>query len=299
MEILNICQMNQIMAQLKCKPLVQFSDILYHVSVNVTDLLDSPLFKNWGKNRPPNKKRVREIANCLYTKKQKMTSLLVVSYSTKDKKMYIMDGIHRIEALKLIYKNNRKPANLIEEEESEYGSNRDAHWFYEQQILLNIHFNLDEGENISLFQLINKSVSVPDLYVQQTTDIKRLSVQKVVSIWAGKYKKHFSKSVRPNLGQTNVDRFTDLVSKVFDALVYRELVSEDVEAVEAEEVEEEINGNIIAIHHQLELFNGKIKADAELQIYPPRVTEQMKNKSAETGCYLFWHGNEMLERMLA
>ena len=166
--------------------------------------------KNWRYNRTPDKARCREIAAHLQSKPIE-TVFYLASHKNKEKDTYeILDGIHRYTALKML------PVDYITGEIA--------------YVLLNIRYDATEGELVDFFKSLNKSIPVPDLYLQNPDQVKRDVIQSVVDRWEFHYAQHFSVSLkfqRPNMNRTV---FINLLDDIY------EKYSEDaVDAVELEE----------------------------------------------------------------
>lgn len=54
--------------------------------------------RNWDKNRPPDRVRVKAIATDLVTRKAKWVDGLILVWKDSEGAMYCYDGIHRLEA---------------------------------------------------------------------------------------------------------------------------------------------------------------------------------------------------------
>ena len=174
----------------------------------VADFLAMPV-KNWRYNRTPDKARCREIAAHLQSKP--IETVFYLASQTQNKNTYeILDGIHRYTALKML------PVDYITGEIA--------------YVLLNIRYDATEGELVDFFKSLNKSIPVPDLYLQNPDQVKRDVIQSVVDRWEFHYAQHFSVSLkfqRPNMNRTV---FINLLDDIY------EKYSEDaVDAVDLEE----------------------------------------------------------------
>lgn len=249
---------------------IRYNEIHYIYKIKVGELLDCPNIRNWEKNRPADMMRCKEIAQFIYTKQKEMDTMLYFSYNNKDKKFDILDGIHRYKALKIIKENNSKPLDLICP--GEFGSDNNANWLYDQYILINIYFNLDQGEKLSIFENLNKCQPVPELYSKNNDQNKREIIESVVSDWMKKYKKHFSASSNPILGHTSRDKFVSLLD-----LLYEKYSIEDIEFL------------------NLLLDNANTRLSFNI---PSEASVNMRVKCKETGCFLFLMKNDYLENFV-
>lgn len=249
---------------------IRYSDIHFICKIKISELLDCHNICNWEKNRPPDMARCKEIAQYIYTKQKDMDTMIYVSYNNREKKFEILDGIHRYTALKIIKEHNSKPLDLICP--GEFGSGNNATWLYDQYILVNIYFNLDLGEKMSIFENLNKCQPVPELYSKNNDHAKKEICETIYNEWKRKYPKHFSTSANPNLGNTNQTKFLSLL----DAL-YEKYSVDDADYLNT-------------------LLN---EANARLSLnIPLEASVSMRLKSKESGCFLFLLKNDCLERFV-
>ena len=240
--------------------------------VNVNDLLAKVPIINWKYNRPPDLIRCNDIASYIYNSKTPIDTLIYLHYNNKTHKFEILDGIHRFTALKIIYEENNKPLELLCP--GDLGSNGDAKWLYNSYILLNIRFNASEGELIETFKNLNKSQAVPDLYIRDHTKEKREIIDTIANEWFVRYKKHFSSAANPIIGNTNRNKFVDLLDKLYDKYKI-----------------DESNGNKLKL--LLEDANNRMSNNI-----PSRASIDIRVKCKETGCYLFLFKNDKLEKFI-
>jgi hypothetical protein len=124
---------------------------LYKIKLsNVIDAMITGNIINWDFNRPVDNTRSYEIARYIYNEKQHIEGMIYLSYNNKTNKFDVIDGIHRLTALSIIQSNNCLDTNYITP--SEFGSNKDAVWLYEQQLIVNIRFN---STNLKIKTMIN------------------------------------------------------------------------------------------------------------------------------------------------
>ena len=236
------------------------------IKVQIKDLLTAPI-KNWKCNRPPDKVRCKEIARFIYNNKQKINTSFYLTYNNANSCFDVFDGIHRLTALKKIKQENSKPFII-----GEFGCNNDANWLYNQYVIVYMYFNTTEGYIIDLFKSLNKSISVPELYLKDRNDEKIEVIETVSKDWQTKYKKHFSESKTPHLGNINRDTFIDLLDKLYDKHnIY------------------ETENSIETLNEILEQANKKIS-----QNIPLKASIDSKVKCKLSGCYLFLYRNEKL-----
>jgi len=243
--------------------------VIYKIMIK--DLLVDSV-KNWEYNRPPDMARCPDIAGYIYNSKKPVDTMIYLSYNNLKDKFEVLDGIHRITALKIIKEENSKPLDLLQE--YEFSSSNNLNWLFNQYILVNIRFNATLGELIEIFKNLNKSQTVPELYVRDYTKEKREIIETIVNEWYVKYKKHFSSSSNPIIGNTNRNKFVDLLDKLYEK-------------------------------HRIDEFNcnklRKLLEDANLKIslnIPIKASIDIRVKCKETGCYLFLVKNEKLEELI-
>ena len=227
---------------------------------------------NWKYNRPPDMARCPDIARYIYTFKKPVDTMIYLSFNNLQETFEVLDGIHRITALKIIKEENSKPLDLLDN--YEFGSGNDANWLYNQYIMVNIRFNAAEGELIEAFKNLNKSQTVPDLYIRDYAKEKRDTIESIANEWFVKYKKHFSSASNPITGNTNRNKFVDLLDNLYEKHKIRQCNSEKLR---------------------------KLLDDANFRIstnIPARASIDTRVKCKESGCYLFLFKNDVLEEFI-
>ena len=248
-----------------------FTETHLVIKVKINNLLRAPI-ENWKYNRPPDMSRCPDIARYIYNSKKPIDTMLYLSYNNINQNCNIIDGIHRLTALRIIKEENSKPLDLIFP--CEFGCNNDASWLYEQYILLNIKFNATEENLMETFKTLNKSQIVPDLYIRDYAKEKREMIEKIANEWQVRYKKHFSSTANPITGNTNRNKFIDLLDKIYDKYKIRD-TKENI------------------LKQRLDDANNKISFNI-----PKKVSIDIQSKCKETGCYLFLHKNDKLEEII-
>jgi hypothetical protein len=213
--------------------------------------------KNWRFNRNPDKVRCREIARQIQIKPIETVFYLAKNeYDEKNDMYEILDGIHRYTALKML------PVDYITGVTTSY-------------ILLNIRYNATEGELVDFFKDLNKSIPVPDLYLQNPDQAKRDVINAIVDKWIINYSVHFSlsrKFQRPNMNRTV---FTDILNDLYEK--YKELL------LDSHELEE-----------QLLQYNELIRQQFQNETVPKTAIEKCKR----SGLWLFMIGyDELVEKI--
>jgi hypothetical protein len=230
------------------------------VKLSVSQLLCAPIVK-WKNNRPADMIRCKDIALSCWSKRQPLDWLIYVS-EQPDGTFAVLDGWHRYNTIRLIHSNIVEPSPDLTAPSQFVG---DASWFYNNHILVSVRQNMTYGEEIDLFQSINKSNPVAELYLRTECDEKKDFINGLVSKWQTRYKSHFKSSVNPRVPNTNRDRFADLLSAVYDKVGQQYV----------EKWLDDINAQVKSVPHP------KVSADALWEC----------NK---TGCYLFLHKQDHL-----
>jgi hypothetical protein len=171
--------------------------------------------------------------------------------------------------LKYLREQNSEPTNHIDS--GYFGANRDATWLYSQYVVVNIRFNALESDLIETFKSLNKSNPVPDLYIRDVVKEKRDLIELVVLKWQGRYPSHFSPSASPNKPNCNRDKFIGFLDEIYDK--FSDPPSE--------------------LEHALTQCNELVKMNA------PKTPPSILKKCEETGCFLFLHKFDKLQKMIA
>jgi hypothetical protein len=246
----------------------KFTDLHVICKFTIEDLLNSDI-ANWCFNRPPDHVRCRDIAYYLYNTKRPVDTMFYMSYNNLSGRFDILDGIHRYTALKYLREQNSEPTNHIDS--GYFGANRDATWLYSQYVVVNIRFNALESDLIETFKSLNKSNPVPDLYIRDVVKEKRDLIELVVLKWQGRYPSHFSPSASPNKPNCNRDKFIGFLDEIYDK--FSDPPSE--------------------LEHALTQCNELVKMNA------PKTPPSILKKCEETGCFLFLHKFDKLQKMIA
>lgn len=239
--------------------------------IMIKDLLCDKVM-NWEYNRPPDMGRCPDIARYIYNSKKPIDTMIYLSFNNLKETFDVLDGIHRISALKIIKEENSKPLDLLEPHE--FGSGNDATWLYNQYILVNIRFNSTLGELIESFKNLNKSQAVPELYIRDHAKEKRDMIDAIANEWFVKYKKHFSSASNPILGNTNRNKFVELLDKLYEKHKIRQCNSDKLRKL-LENANERIAENI-----------------------PTKASIDARVKCKESGCFLFLLKNDKLEEFI-
>jgi hypothetical protein len=252
-----------------------FADNHYLVKIRISDVLNASIH-NWSYNRPPDMNRCPDIARYTYNSKKPIDTMISLTYKNTTDSFEVLDGIHRLTSLKIIkYENSKtRPLDFITpsvEGDFEFGSNNDAHWLFNQHLLVNIRFNSVLGDLIEIFKTLNKSQAVPDIYIRDVTREKKEIIETIANDWQIRYKKHFSSSASPISGNTNRHKFIDLLDIIYDKYKIDETNSDKFKQL-------------------LEEANARMSLNV-----PSKTTIDTRLKCRDTGCYLFLYKNDKLE----
>jgi hypothetical protein len=250
-----------------------FSDTHIIYKIKIKELLVDSI-KNWEFNRPPDMCRCPDIARYIYSSRKPIDTMLFLSYNNLKDIFEVIDGIHRLTALKIIKESNSNPLDLLSNEPSDFGYNNDATWLYNQYMVVNIRFNATFEQLVETFKNLNKSQTVPELYIRDQQHEKRKIIDAIANEWQIRYKRHFSSSANPHIGNTNRNKFVELLSHIYDKHNIDETSSNK-------------------LRHLLDIANNKFQNNL-----PIKSSVDIRIKCKETGCYLFLYKNEKLEKII-
>jgi len=251
----------------------QYNDQHIMFKCTIRDILSANIV-NWEYNRPPDLVRCNEIATYIYAKRPELDWLFYITYLEhgQENMLSMVDGIHRLTALRIIHSENIKPVDFITP--SRFGHGGNAEWLYDKYILVSLRLNPSAGETIDLFQTLNKSNPVPELYIRNTDQDKRIIIEEFVQDWMKKYKSHFSANVKPNIPNINRDRFIEILDIVYTKCKITKLTQNRL----AEKIGE---------------MNQYIMVNL-----PAKCKEKPIEKCRKTGCYLFLVSRDFLEDLI-
>ena len=172
----------------------------------VAEFLTMPI-KNWRFNRPVDKARSKEIIKHIQSKPIETLFYLAEMNGTYE----VLDGIHRYTALKML------PVDYITDS------------IATSYVLLNIRINPTEGELVDFFKSFNKSIPVPDLYLQNPDQVKRDVITAIIEKWERIYPTHFSTSNKFKRPHINRTVFTDILSDVYDKYAKIDISADELE----------------------------------------------------------------------
>lgn len=250
-----------------CTVLHTYSPQHHIIKVPIYELLNAPIM-NWQYNRPADRVRCEDIARYIVLSKKPVDTMMYICFNNKKQVFDIIDGIHRYTALCIV----QEKSNLDYISSNEFSG--DMSWLMNSSLLLNIRVNTPQGELIELFQSLNKSNPIPELYMRDVAKDKRDTIQALAMKWQSQYKLHFSASNKPNKPNINRDRFMDVLDCIYDKYHVTDQSKDKLEQI-------------------LERNNGHIS------LYPPKkLSASVREKCETTGCWLFVYSPEELMKML-
>lgn len=240
----------------------------------ISDLLEAAnenKIINWKHNRPPDTVRCKELAELVYNKKQEVDWLFYMV--AENDILHIIDGIHRFNSLQIIKRENSKAPDYLTPTAfatTAFCANS-ADWLYEKYIFISLRKNMTIGETIDLFQSLNKSNPVPELYFENNNQQKRTLIESIVNEWMTGFNSHFTASKNPNIPNMNRDKFIEILDFVYEKYQLN-------------------NTNNYLLTEKLYELNSKLKAT------PPKKTSLVAiDKCNKTGCFIFLIGREKLQ----
>ena len=159
--------------------------ILYSTTINELKKLK---IKNWKKNRFIDDKRIEDINEYYKSNNIKCIDGIIYLWQKKEE-YYIYDGVHRFSSA--LMNNN------------------------DMNVLVYIYKTNNEYDILNDFQLINKSVPVPDIFITESNNIKKKEfLYSIVDKLCLEYKNFVSSSRRPispNFNKDNlIEEFSDI-----------------------------------------------------------------------------------------
>ena len=148
-------------------------------------------FVNWNQNRPPDPVRIHQIQKYYKQNCIKIIPGIIYAWSLlndNDNKYIIYDGIHR----------------LLAGFESKL----------ELYVLIQIKYTDREQDIVDDFMNINKSISVPSVYLEQNNTLKRIVCESVVNTLCLKYPMFVSSSNKCHTYNFNRDNVIQFISEL-------------------------------------------------------------------------------------
>lgn len=256
--------------------LYSYSSSHYLCISTVADLLQESNICNWKYNRPPDNVRVAKLAEYIIYNRPQLDTMIYCNYNSIANKYEIFDGIHRISALKYIVEQHARDIHDIINE-SIYSSSID--WLMERTILFNIRVDSNEGTIMEIFMSLNKSIPVPELYIENPSETKRICVEKTVETYQQMYKSHFSASTKVQRPNTNRELFTNFVSQIYDFIM--------------PSCENELLQQLDDINNDVRMQVLEMETNAK-KMKKYKITAGMITKCKTTNCYLFMENLDSL-----
>lgn len=243
----------------RLKILGKNNDMSYLIKIKWKYLRELKI-ENWKYNRPHDIKRIPSIAKTIKNQKY-MDGIIYLSKQTiknelKQREKYICyDGIHRLETLKYLDKENE--INI-------------------SNIVLIIHYidNYDEEYIKQKFRILNKCIPVPEIYNETSRQLHNIQlIQNIVQQITTHFAEMFKSTSRPNVPHQNRDIFTDLVTNIIEEL-------------------DLYHYNINDVIYLFRNFNNIMKkivienSDKKLKL-----SLKQKTKCEQSDCYLFVYKN--------
>ena len=163
------------------KPFQVLSTNIYAIPMDTFKELD---IKTWKYNRPPTESRISEIRewNCQF---KRMDGLLNLAYVPGD-------GL-------VCFEGNHRRLALID---------------LDITVMVDILWDVTDEIVMHEFRRINKSVSVPELYVAETEAGLKLEILQYVTAFRKKYGLHETSSDRPQRPNFNADGLIDQITRL-------------------------------------------------------------------------------------
>ena len=236
-------------------PIIHFSSTHFMVKTTIKCLLEMPIL-NWSYNRPPDQQRCIEIGEHYLYEKTWPQDPFYLNYNNEKGHIFeIYDGSHRWKALQGAVAGDLESS---------------GNWLLQKEIIINVRFNTCDADIIKAFTNLNKSIPVPNLYINDAPREKKNMIEKIVNEWMVQYPLHFSSSTRPNIGNTNRDLFMNFVEQIYDKIPDKN----------------ELNDRISDIHSWSKLH------------LPKKLTSIVLKKCQDSGCYLFLNKFDVLAQYI-
>jgi hypothetical protein len=163
-----------------------YNTTVYVLPMEIFKQLD---IKVWKFNRPPDMTRVEEIRETM-KKNNRMDGMINLAYITNEG-LVCYEGNHRRLAL----------------EGNDF------------VVFLDILWDVTNEQVTEEFKRLNKSVSVPELYISETDATIRLEIEQFVSEFRKKFKDHESSSTKHSRPNFNRDNLTDQILRLHKELM--------------------------------------------------------------------------------
>jgi hypothetical protein len=248
------------------KLVIQHSERHYTFKCKMRKFLELKMLK-WKYNRPPNQERVEEIGDSLNEKNEKLSFIFQCIYNKEEHGLELIDGMHRYHAIKYL-------SSILED-------NEENEWFYCSVLLIEAKvYNTEDKEVKVWFSAINNCIPVPDLYIDPDEQ-KREIVEEVVNKYYSVYTTHF-RGVRPNIPNTNTERFTKLICFIYEQF----------------DISIETKKNIYRILEDINKTIEQIVSNDDPTKFNKKITQRTMEICYKTKMYLFLATKEKLYQMI-
>lgn len=157
------------------------------IKTDINNIKQNYDIQNWKKNRPVDQIRVNDILNYYKFNNIKIVPGIVYAWYNNNV-YYIYDGIHRITAA------NELDNNI--------------------KLILYINYSKNENDIICEFSNINKSISLPNIYIDHNNEIKKEMCESIVDLLSTNYPKFISPSKKPLVYNFNRDMLVEFISTI-------------------------------------------------------------------------------------
>ena len=228
------------------------------IKTNVEELLNYQI-KNWEYNRPPDDIRCSEISNYLVKPDVQLLQPFYLHYNSKEDMYYVLDGIHRYTALEMI-------------EYKELVNNK--------IVLIHVFTDLSKGMLVDIFENLNKTIPVPELYVvvDKHDTIQISIIEEILNDYKKRYKEHFSPNSTFCAPNINRESFTNLLTDLYKLHNIKNKKG-------LEDVLSKTNNSI----------RERIESGMHTRALPNKFSEKQKDKCRKSGLYLFLYNCEIIK----
>jgi hypothetical protein len=229
------------------------------IKLSIKDFLELNIV-NWKYNRPPDEVRCTEIAEYFTKFTPDILQPFVFHYLSNTQQYEALDGIHRWNSLTKM--KNTQQMN-------------------EKFVLIHVYTDKSDGFLVDIFQNLNKTVPVPNLYFRANNEdeTEKQIIEHITKDWMKKYQSHFSPNANCNVPNINRDIFIELITDIYKSSKIR-----------SKEKLEEV----------LQCANQKIKERTESSFRDNRnkFSDKQKEKCVKTGCYLFLYRPDIIKTII-
>jgi hypothetical protein len=147
-------------------------------------------------------------------------------------------------------------------------------WLMEKFVSINIYYDNTTQDLYDIFEVINKSIPIPEIYKKDTEEEKKVSIYEMVEELRKRYRVHFSDSPKYNIPNMNRDSLMDILSRYYDKYEKKIEKSEMLDL----------------------LLKTNKKIGESIEGSKEKITTNVLNKCKKSGCYLFIRRFEEIEK---